>query len=58
MPKTTVILDDKEMYELDRILIEDDKGEALEFLKGIKKKVKAAQERTCGITSDKASPTD
>lgn len=58
MPKTSVILDDKEMYELDRILIDEDGGEALGFLKNIRKKVKAAQERTCGITSEKASATD
>ncbi|MBM2832588.1 MAG: hypothetical protein HW414_1640 [Dehalococcoidia bacterium] len=58
LAKITVMLDDKEMYELDRILIDEDQGDAFEFLRSIKKKVKAAQDRTCGITSEKASATD
>jgi hypothetical protein len=52
MAKTTVILDEQEVYELDAILIDEDGAEALRFLNEIKKKVKTAQARTCGVKSE------
>jgi hypothetical protein len=52
MAKTTVILDEQEVYELDAILIDEDSAEALRFLNEIKKKVKTAQARTCGVKSE------
>lgn len=58
MAKTSVILDDEEIYELDRILIDEDRPAALKLLSEIKKKVKAARARTCGITSEKVTLTD
>ncbi len=52
MAKTTVILDDQELTELERILIDEDSAEALNFLSEVKKKVKATHERTCGIKNE------
>lgn len=55
MKKTTLVLDEEELMELERILLDEEKEEALNFLKQIKAKIKASQVRTCGITTQEAT---
>lgn len=55
MKKTTVILDEEELMELERILLDEEKEEALQFLEQIKAKIKASQTRTCGITTQETT---
>lgn len=51
MKKATVTLDEAELMELDRILLDSDEEEALRYLEEIKKKITASRSRSCGITS-------
>lgn len=55
MKKTTLILEEEELMELERILLDEEKEEALNFLKQIKAKIKASQVRTCGITTQETA---
>lgn len=51
MAKTSVILEDEDIYEIERIVVDEEKADALKFLIQLRKKIKAAQSRTCGCST-------
>ncbi len=46
--KSAIYLEEQEMLELQRILLDEDEKAALEFLKRIKKRIDLQQRRHCG----------
>lgn len=46
--KSAIYLDEQQMIELQAILLDEDEKAALEFLKGIKRRLDLQQRRHCG----------
>ena len=51
MSKTSIILDDEDIRELERIIVDEEEGDALRFLVQMRKRIKAAQSRSCGCST-------
>lgn len=51
MKKATVTLDEAELVELERIVLDSDEEAALRFLEELKKRITASRSRSCGITT-------
>lgn len=49
MPGITITLNDKEIQELERVILDEDGHDAVKLLNEIKKKVKESQQRICGM---------
>ncbi len=49
MAGVTITLDDKEVKELERVLLDEDAEDAIKLLDNIKKKVVESQKRICGM---------
>lgn len=51
MAKVSITLNEQELRELDRIILDQDEKEGLNFLEQLKSKIKATKTRSCGITA-------
>ena len=51
MAKTSILIDDEEIREIERIIVDEEEADALKFLVQMKKKIKSAQSRTCGCST-------
>lgn len=49
MAGTTITLNDKEVQQLEQVLMDEDIKDAVQFLNELKKKVVESQKRICGM---------